>query len=861
MVVALEAAFYAVFGATLITYLRRRRPLERDVAAVFGAVAALLALQFLHGRLPGGPATVADIGVALLICQPYLTLRVVGHFHRLPRAVRLGSLALLVATLALYVGGSVAHGLAAKVADVPIALYFFGSEALAVVYLAQEALRRVGVARARLATAAVASALFGAAILVSAIGGTVGESATQVVALAAAAGYLFAFVPPAAVRRLGQRAAAYGFVRELTSESDPATAERLWQQLAAAAQQITGAGAALVLAPGPGGPFQLQATSGSEASLALALIASEKEVAVIDGLEGPVSAMSSGGHLVRIPLQPDDQAQGMVACYLTGNPLFAEDDVALVELFGALTLRMVDRTRLTDDLRRANASLAQASAAKSEFLAAMSHELRTPLNAVIGFSELLQDPQDASNPALTLEFAGHIRDAGMHLLDLINDVLDLSKVEAGRLELRREKIDLATITSQTIESMRPIAERKHITVQLEGPESLTAWADPGRVRQVVYNLLSNALKFTPESGRVTVRLDAGEAEVCLSVTDTGPGIPENDRERIFEAFVQGQLGGAQTEGTGLGLALTRRLVELHEGRLELESALGSGSEFRVVLPSLAPPAETRSSPILSRLAEPTDGGCQRVLVIEDDPNVSRLLEIYLVGAGYLVEVAPSGEAGLARAEATHFDAILLDVLLTGIDGWQVLTSLKAHARTREVPVLVVSVVDDREFGLALGAVDYLVKPINRDALLSAMARIKVTQAPARAESLVLSIDDDPAALRLYEAALHGSGFEFLGAAGGAAGLRLARMRKPGCILLDLLMPGLDGFEVLGRLKADPETARIPVIVITAARITAEEKRRLNGQVLAVVEKGDGALTGLGTWLAQAVSPSRQPERV
>jgi len=226
-----------------------------------------------------------------------------------------------------------------------------------------------------------------------------------------------------------------------------------------------------------------------------------------------------------------------------------------------------------------------------------------------------------------------------------------------------------------------------------------------------------------------------------------------------------------------------------------------------------------------------------------------------------VEVAPSGEAGLARAEATHFDAILLDVLLTGIDGWQVLTSLKAHARTREVPVLVVSVVDDREFGLALGAVDYLVKPINRDALLSAMARIKVTQAPARAESLVLSIDDDPAALRLYEAALHGSGFEFLGAAGGAAGLRLARMRKPGCILLDLLMPGLDGFEVLGRLKADPETARIPVIVITAARITAEEKRRLNGQVLAVVEKGDGALTGLGTWLAQAVSPSRQPERV
>ena len=866
--IVLEVAFYLVSAATLVTYLRRRRALDRDVAAVFGSVAVLLTLQFLRGHIPGGPTAIADLGVALLLANPFLTLHVVAHFRRLPRGMMTITLALLVAMIAIYVGTGSGQGSSGKVAILPVVAYFFSAETLAIFYLFAEARRRVGVARARLATAAVAAALFLGAILLAAIGSAVGSLtgfgvAADAVALAAAVGYLVAFVPPDPIRRLGQRAAAYGFVRRLALEPSAATAPDLWQRLADAARDVTGATAAVVLMPGPNGELERQALAGSANDLAPAGLApsldaspTARSSAALPGLDGMPA------NVVRIPVDSGQGPAGQVLCYVTGEPLFSEDDTDLIELFAALTLRMVAGARLTDELRQANDGLAKASAAKTDFLAAMSHELRTPLNAVIGFSELLQDPVEANNPALTMEFAGHIRAAGMHLLDLVNDVLDLSKVEAGRLDLRREEVDLVLIAQQTMDMMRPMADRKQITIELQGPGSLPVWADGGRMRQVAYNLLSNAVKFTPGAGKVVVRVESDASGIRLAVKDTGPGIAQEEQERIFDAFVQGQLGGAQEEGTGLGLALTRQLVELHGGRLELDSRRGLGSEFRVLLPAAAlrplasSPAETSMD--LDPAGIPAG---RRVLVIEDDPNVSRLLEIYLEEAGYQVAVAASGEEGLARAQADRFDAILLDVLLPGLDGWHVLTSLKSQPKTREIPVLIVSVVDDQQMGLALGAVDYLVKPIDRAALIGAMSRLEQGRPVPHADSLVLGIDDDPVALRLYQATLEGMGIVVATASGGEQGVRLARELKPGCILLDLLMPDLDGFEVLAQLKADPETSQIPVIVITALQISDEEKRRLNGQVVAVLEKGDGALAGLGEWLSQAVLPSPSHEHV
>ncbi len=866
--IGLEVAFYLVSAATLATYLRRRRPLDRDVAAVFGSVAVLLTLQFLRGHIPGGPTAIADLGVALLLANPYLTLRVVAHFRRLPRGTMASALVLLVALVVIYVATGSGHGSSVNVALlIPLVAYFFGAEALATFYLAEEAQRRVGVARVRLAAAAVAAALFLGAILLAAIGSAVASLAgfgvaADAAALAAALGYLVAFVPPDPIRRLGQRAAAYGFVRRLALEPSAVTAQELWQRLADAAREVTGAMAAEVLMPGPDGELELEASAGSTTDLEVAGSTPELDAspAARSG-DNPAGRDGMPANVVRIPVDPGQGPLGQVLCYVTGEPLFSEDDTDLIGLFATLTLRMVAGARLTDELRRANDGLAQASAAKTDFLAAMSHELRTPLNAVIGFSELLQDPVEANNPALTMEFAGHIRAAGMHLLDLVNDVLDLSKVEAGRLDLRREEVDLVLIAQQTVDMMWPMADRKQISMELQGPESLPVWADGGRMRQVAYNLLSNAVKFTPEGGKVVLRVESHASGIRLAVKDTGPGIAQEEQERIFDAFVQGQLGGAQEEGTGLGLALTRRLVELHGGSLELDSQLGLGSEFRVLLPARAVRRASGSAGASVNLDPAAISDGRRVLVIEDDPNVSRLLEIYLEEAGYQVAVAASGEDGLARAQADHFEAILLDVLLPGLDGWHVLTSLKSEPKTREIPVLIVSVVDDRKMGLALGAVDYLVKPIHRAALLGAMGRLEHGRAVPRADSLVLGIDDDPVALRLYQATLEGMGIVVATASGGEEGVRLARELKPGCILLDLVMPDLDGFEVLDQLKADPETAQIPVIVITAAQISEAEKQRLNGHVVAVLEKGDAALAGLGEWLSQAVLPSPSHQHV
>ncbi|MHB8332313.1 MAG: sensor histidine kinase, partial [Candidatus Dormibacteria bacterium] len=492
--IVLEVAFYLVSAATLVTYLRRRRALDRDVAAVFGSVAVLLTLQFLRGHIPGGPTAIADLGVALLLANPFLTLRVVAHFRRLPRGMTAGALALLVAMIVLYIATGSGHGAAARFAILPVVTYFFGAEALAVFYLAEEARRRVGVARVRLATAAVAAALFLGAILLAAIGSAVGSLtgfgvAGDAVALAAGVGYLVAFAPPDPIRRLGQRAAAYGFVRRLALEPGAATAQDLWQRLADAAREVTGASAAVVLMHGPDGVLERQAVAGSVSDLAPAgLTPTLDATPTAPSRDNPAGLDSMPTNVVRIPVDPGQGPLGQVLCYVTGEPLFSEDDTDLIELFAALTLRMVEGARLTDELRQANDGLAKASAAKTDFLAAMSHELRTPLNAVIGFSELLQDPVEASNPALTLEFAGHIREAGMHLLDLVNDVLDLSKVEAGRLDLRREEVDLVLIAQQTIDMMRPMADRKQITIELQGLGSLPVWADGGRMRQVAYNL-------------------------------------------------------------------------------------------------------------------------------------------------------------------------------------------------------------------------------------------------------------------------------------------------------------------------------------------------------------------------------------
>jgi CheY-like chemotaxis protein/anti-sigma regulatory factor (Ser/Thr protein kinase) len=476
----------------------------------------------------------------------------------------------------------------------------------------------------------------------------------------------------------------------------------------------------------------------------------------------------------------------------------------------------------------------------------MSHELRTPLSAIIGFSDLMRtEPHHGDAITVPAEWVEHIHRSGQHLLGLINDVLDLAKIEAGRLDLTVERIDLGMAVTESVAGLRPLADRKQIVVETTIP-SIALDVDRGRFRQIVYNLLSNAIKYTPVGGRIGIEALQSNGQARLTVADNGVGISTEDLAAVFEEFRQVGDPTKRQAGTGLGLALTKRLVEAHGGTVELESVLGEGSRFTVILPAVeaqprvvAPPAQVASAAARSERPD--------VLVIEDEPAGVRLLRAYLESDGYDVRVASDGEHGLAEARRSPPSAIILDLLLPRVDGWDVLRQLKSDDQLREIPVIIVTVVDEREVGLALGAVDYLVKPVERSVLLEVVGRYATGAAAALR---VLAIDDDPAALEMIDAALRPAGYDIVTASGGRQGVAMARAEQIDFVICDILMPDLDGFGVVAELRADPRTHDLPILVLTHHELTTAEKTRLNGEILGVVAKGESGQAGLRAWLAR-----------
>jgi signal transduction histidine kinase/CheY-like chemotaxis protein len=483
-----------------------------------------------------------------------------------------------------------------------------------------------------------------------------------------------------------------------------------------------------------------------------------------------------------------------------------------------------------------------ASHAKSSFLANMSHELRTPLNAIIGYSEMLQEDMavqmDRDAIASDLE---KIRSAGKHLLELINSVLDLSKVEAGKMDLYLETFAIGGLTEEVVSILRPIADRNANILDVNYPPGIgTMHADLTKVRQSLFNLVSNACKFT-QNGRVTVTAARSNKEgknwVSFSVSDNGIGMSPEEINRIFDPFTQADASTTRKfGGTGLGLALSRRFARMMGGDIEVESVKGSGSTFRMMLPAAVSlrSNDSAAAPAKGSSITPSSGPHQEtVLVIDDDPGVHDLLRRTLERQGFRIESARNGEDGLRLARSLRPSAITLDIMMPGMDGWSVLAQLKSDKDLAGIPVVVLTIVDNKNLGFTLGASDYLTKPIDRERLSNVLARYRRGGEALRA----LVVEDDPESRDVLRRFLENDGWKVDQAENGRVALDRLRDRTPTVILLDLMMPEMDGFEFVSHLKQDQSLRPIPVVVVTAKDLTEDDRRRLNGQVIRVLQKG------------------------
>lgn len=496
-----------------------------------------------------------------------------------------------------------------------------------------------------------------------------------------------------------------------------------------------------------------------------------------------------------------------------------------------------DLHRLIDEANKAQESAEQANRSKSIFLANMSHELRTPLNAIIGYSEMLTEEAEELGEEGFVADLSKIQSAGKHLLGLINDVLDLSKIEAGKMELYLEDFDVAAMASEVCVTIRPLIEKNGNTLEVRykgAPGEMRS--DLTKVRQMLFNLLSNASKFT-EKGAITLTLSRevnSEDTLIFSVADSGIGMTEEQLGRLFQAFTQADASTTRKYGgTGLGLTITQRFCEMMGGTIEVESQPGKGSVFTMRLPAqtkdIQPAAAMERAPLTAGGGE---GHCT-VLVIDDDPVVCEMMQRFLGEDGFHVVTANSGDEGLTLARDLKPCAITLDVIMPRMDGWAVLNALKHDPELADIPVIMMTIVDDKNMGYALGAADYLVKPLGKERLKAVLDRYR----PKCSDRRVLLVEDDVPTREMTQRMLEKEGWSVTAAENGRDGLAQVAESPPELILLDLMMPEMDGFEFVAELEKHDEWSDIPILVVTAKDLTEDDRKRLNGHVERILQKG------------------------
>ncbi|MCK9408864.1 MAG: response regulator [Bacteroidetes bacterium] len=546
--------------------------------------------------------------------------------------------------------------------------------------------------------------------------------------------------------------------------------------------------------------------------------------------------------LVSIPLRIEKEKLGVLEILVHNSRDLVEKELSFLALLASEISVGISRRGLIDELRVKNVDLEIQRAQTMEahhklkrFLAFFSHELRSPLNSIIGFSELIAEEGTAITQDALVQYNAAIKSSGTHLLHLINDILDLSKIEAGKMDLRFAPVGIRNLVDGVKQVVQPQLDAKQLTLEIIMDEELDdIIADGVRMKQILLNLVTNAIKFSHAEGKVILAANRKQNDIEFSVQDFGVGIRKEEIQTLFQPFQQTDNGAMKVEGTGLGLSISKKLTELHGGSLFVMSEYGEGATFVARIPMMVQ-VENETEKVFKKISETSTGNRQkRVLIVEDKPHARTLLHTYLTESGYVVEIATNGVEALEKAKLWKPDVITLDILIPVKDGWQVLRELKDHPLCKEIPVIIISMVDERNVGFGLGAVEYFVKPVQKDELIAAVK--KVEGRTAQNSATILVIDDDKSVTDLVQIILEAEGCTVLKAHNGKDGLVMAEQYKPDLIILDLVMPEMSGFNVAYQLKHNSATFTIPVMIMTSMEIDDETREQLEGFVVSLMKK-------------------------